>query len=158
MARKDTIEETTVSEAAAATRAEIGNRPRQSQVRLVEYVAILDEAAPGKADELVDPENLAEIRQHTAEVQNPVGAEKIEEIVAKHKESQVERAVKALTNDDPLNGYLGFAFDAEVFAEKTRVKEPRAKKSKVEKVQDLLSDISDEDAAALKELLAARGL
>ena len=158
MARKDTTEETTVSEAAAATRAEIGNRPRQSQVRLVEYVAILDEAAPGKADELVDPENLAEIRQHTAEVPNPVGAVKISEVVNKYVESQVDRAVRALTNDDPLNGYAGFVFDAEVFAEKTRVKEPRAKKSKVEKVTELISEISDEDAAALRELLAARGL
>ena len=36
---------------------------------------------------------------------------------------------KALTNEDPLNGYAGFAFDAEVFAEKTRVKTPRVAKS-----------------------------
>ena len=155
MARKN---DTTEIDAAAAARAEIGNRPRQSQVRLVEYVAILDSVAPGKADELVAPENLAAIREHTSEVANPVGEDKIQAIVDKYVSEQEARAVKALTNEDPLNGYAGFVFDAEVFAEKTRVKTPRAKKTKVDKAVELINEISDEDAAALKELLAARGL
>lgn len=131
-------------------REKIANQPRQSQVRKVQYVAILDAAAPGKADELIAPDELDAIREVVDKVANP-----LEAAIAKVTDKQVEIAVTALTNEDEKNGYANFAFDFDAFTEKTRVKTPRARKPVEERID--INALSDEEAATLAALLAQRG-
>ena len=50
--KNDVAETAEISEAAAATRAEIGNRPRQSVVRLVEHYVTIRDAAPEEVERL----------------------------------------------------------------------------------------------------------
>jgi hypothetical protein len=160
MARKnteETVESNEVSEAAAATRAEIGNRPRQSVVRFIQHYLTIKETSPDLVDELFG--NQAEAIEAWLEANPDKVVSPIQAAIEKATANQQEISEKALRNEDALNGYAGYVFDSDVADEKTREKKERVVKSKVEKVADLLSgDISDEDAAALKELLAARGL
>lgn len=154
MAKKnDTVETATdVSEAAARTRAEIGNRPRQSVKRFVEYYKIIRDAAPEELERLFGSQ-VETLEANADKVEDPI-QRAIEKVTAE----QVDRAVKALENDDALNGYAGYVFDQELFDEKTREKQPRARKTVADKAKDLLAEASDEDLKALQELLAARGL
>lgn len=153
MASKNTaVEEAekVISDAAAATRAEIANRPRQSVVRKVQYVAILDVTEPGKADELIEPSELAAIREVVGQVENPV-------VTAREKSDQAQHdlAVKALLNEDEKNGYANFPFSAEAFAEKTKEKTARVRKTVSDKLSNVKAeDVSDEDLAALQALIA----
>ena len=155
MARKndtETVESTEISEAAAATRAEIGNRPRQSVVRLVEHYVTVRDAAPDEVERLFGAQ--AEVLEANADkVRNPIQA-----AIEKATADQLERSIKAMENEDALNGYASFVFDQEKFDEKTREKKPRVKRTVAEKAQDLLAEASDDDLKALQELLAARGL
>jgi len=148
----ETVESTEVSEAAAATRAEIGNRPRQSVKRFVEHYVVIRETSPEDVERLFG-DQVDILEENASKIDNPVQTA-IEKATAELK----DRSIKALENEDPLNGYAGFVFDQEKFDEKTRVKQPRTRKSVAEKATDLLAEASDEDLAALKELLAARGL
>ena len=154
MAPKAATEETVteVSEAAAATRAEIGNRPRQSVKRFVEYFNIISELAPDRVEELFGNQVPA-VAEVAHRVDNPV-------IVARTKadEAQLSLAVKALTNEDPLNGYANFVFDAEAFEEKLREKKTRTPKTVVEKAEDIIANAKPEDLQALAELLKAQGV
>lgn len=144
--------ETEVSEAAAATRAEIGNRPRQSVVRYVEHYVTIRETNPDRLEELFG-DQIEALEAVADKVRNPV-----QEAIEKAASSQAELSLKALENDDPLNGYASYIFDQETFDEKTREKKPRTVKSKVEKAKDLLADASEDDLKALAELFAARGI
>ena len=78
--------------------------------------------------------------------------------VEKATQAQVELAIKALSNVDEKNGYANFRFNAEDFAAKTAPKQPRVKKSVVDKVESQLETASDEDLEALAALLKARGI
>ena len=149
-ATEETVTE--VSEAAAATRAEIGNRPRQSVKRFVEYFNIISELAPDRVEELFGNQVPA-VAEVADRVDNPV-------IVARTKadEAQLSLAVKALTNEDPLNGYANFVFDAEAFEEKLREKKTRTPKTVVEKAEDIIANAKPEDLQALAELLKAQGV
>ena len=138
---------------AEEVREAIRNAPRQSQKRLVEYFNILDSAAPDRVSEFFSEEDEAAIRQVAATVRNP-----IEVAVEKATQAQVELAVKALSNVDEKNGYANFRFNAEDFAAKTAPKQPRVKKSVVDKVESQLETASDEDLEALAALLKARGI
>jgi len=151
--KNEVTEETgTVSDAAAATRAEIGNRPRQSVVRLVEHYVTVRDAAPDEVDRLFGSQ-VDVLEANADKVRNP-----IQVAIEKATADTLERSIKALENEDALNGYASFVFDQEKFDEKTRVKQPRVKRTVAEKAQDLLAEATDEDLAALQELLAARGL
>ena len=152
MAKATTPEETVVSEAAAATRAEIGNRPRQSVKRFVEYFNIISELAPERVEELFGNQVPA-VAEVADRVDNPV-------IVARTKsdEAQLALAVKALKNEDALNGYANFVFDAEAFEEKLREKKTRTPKTVVEKAEDIIANAKPEDLQALAELLKAQGV
>ena len=155
MARKndtETVESTEISEAAAATRAEIGNRPRQSVVRLVEHYVTIRDAAPEEVERLFGSQ-VDELEANADKVRNPIQA-----AIEKATADQLDRSIKAMENEDALNGYANFVFDQEKFDEKTREKKPRVKRTVAEKAQDLLAEASDEDLKALQELLAARGL
>ena len=160
MARKNheetTVEETTevaeISEAAAATRAAIGDRPRQSQVRLVSYYVTIRDAKPDLLEELFGGQ-IDELEAVSAVVVNPIQA-----AIEKATNDAVARAVHAMTNEDEKNGYANFQFDADVFALKTAEKAPRSKRTVVDKAKDLLAGASDEDLEMLKELLAQRNL
>jgi|SRR6478736_7224534 len=155
MAPKAQAEETAtteISEAAAATRAEIGNRPRQSVKRFVEYFNIISELAPDRLDEFFG-DQVPALAEHADEVENPVI-----EFRKKSDEKQLELAVKALRNEDPLNGYANFVFDAEALAEKLRERKPRVVKTVKEKVEDVIASASPEDLQALAELLKAQGV
>ena len=149
-ATEETVTE--VSEAAAATRAEIGNRPRQSVKRFVEYFNIISELAPDRVEELFGNQVPA-VAEVADRVDNPV-------IVARTKadEAQLSLAVKALTNEDALNGYANFVFDAEAFEEKLREKKTRTPKTVVEKAEDIIANAKPEDLQALAELLKAQGV
>ena len=131
---------------------DIANRPRQSVVRFVELYNIVSTAAPEKLDELFGDQVTA-LEAVAEKVKNPV-----EVAIEKATANQVDIAVKALTNDDPQNGYAGYVFDGELFAEKTRVKTPRKAATPVQKIEAVLDSVNDEDLAALQELLKARGL
>jgi len=153
MARNKQEETTTeVSEAAAATRAAIGTRPRQSPKRLVEYFNIISTLAPDRLEEFFG-DQVPAIAAVADRVGNPV-----EEFRKKSDEKQLELAVKALTNTDPLNGYAGFAFNSEAFEEKMREKKPRKVRTVKEKAEDLLASASPEDLAELAALLKAQGV
>ena len=73
-------------------------------------------------------------------------------------ETKVAAAVRALTNDAPLTGYAGRAFDAEVFAKKVAPKTGRSKLSPEEKAQRVVESATDEQLEALAALLAAKGI
>jgi hypothetical protein len=152
MARKNTEETTEVSDKAAETRAAIGTRPRQSVKRLVEYFNIISTLAPERIDELFG-DQVPAIAEVADRVDNPVI-----EFRKKSDENQLKLAVKALTNTDELNGYAGFAFNAEAFEEKLKEKKPRAPKTVKEKAEDLLASASPEDLAELAALLKAQGV
>ena len=155
MSRKndETVTESTeISEAAAATRAEIGNRPRQSVVRLVEHYVTIRDAAPEEVERLFGSQ-VDELEANADKVRNPIQA-----AIEKATADQLDRSIKAMENEDALNGYANFVFDQEKFDEKTREKKPRVKRTVAEKAQDLLAEASDDDLKALQELLAARGL
>ena len=155
MARKndETVTESTeISEAAAATRAEISIRPRQSVVRLVEHYVTIRDAAPDEVERLFGSQ-VAELEANADKVRNPIQA-----AIEKATNDQLERSIKAMENEDELNGYANFAFDQEKFDDKTRERKPRVKRTVAEKAQDLLAEASDDDLKALQELLAARGL
>jgi len=159
MARKNTEETTTteLSPEAQAARDAVRNVPRQSQVRFVQHYLTVRDAEPDRVDEFFAGQVEAIeafIEEHGEHVDNP-----IEKAVAAATAKQVEQSIKALTNEDPLNGYVGFVFDPEVAAKKVTPTTPRAKKSKVEKIQDILAGgISEDDQATLAELLKAAGL
>ena len=159
MAKATAPEETAVdesteelSEKAIAVREAIANRPRQSVTRYVEYFNIISELAPEQLDDLFGDE-VPVLAAVADQVKNPVI-----EFRAKSDVAQLALALNALTNEDEKNGYANYAFDAELFAEKTKPKAERTRKTIEQKVDDLFSKISDEDAAALAELLKARGL
>ena len=145
-------ESTELSEKAIAVREAIANRPRQSVTRYVEYFNIISELAPEQLDDLFG-EEVPVLAAVADQVKNPVI-----EFRTKSDIAQLELAVNALSNTDEKNGYANYQFDAELFAEKTRPKVGRSKKTIEQKVDDLFSKISDEDAQALAELLKARGL
>jgi len=148
----ETATEQEISDKAAQVRAEIANRPRQSVTRYVEYFNIINELAPERLEELFGSQ-VPDLAAVADQVKNPVI-----EFRAKSDVAQLDLAVAALTNQDEKNGYAQYTFDPEVFADKTKPKQARAKKTIAEKVDDLFSKISEEDKAALAELLAARGL
>jgi hypothetical protein len=154
MAKATTPEETSteISEAAAATRAAIGDRPRQSVKRFVEYFNIISDLAPDRVEELFGNQvpALAEVADR---VDNPV-----EVFRKKSDETQLNLAIKALTNEDAKNGYANFVFDAEAFEEKLREKKPRVVKTVKEKAEDIIASASPEDLQALAELLKAQGV
>lgn len=154
MARKnDTPTETELSEAAIAARTEIANRPRQSVVKFVQHYVTIRDTAPEELERLFG-DQVSALEEVADKVPNV-----IQLAIEKVTTDQLERSIKALENEDPLNGYAAYVFDAEVFAEKTREKVARGpKKTVAEKANDLLAEASDEDLAALRELLAARGL
>lgn len=154
MAKAKTAEK---SELTPEERAElIRNTPRQSPLRFAQYFVIISEAAPERVDELFGSQVdvLTEVvAEHGDKVGNPIN-----DAIEKATAAQVEIAVKALKNDSPLTGYADYVFDEEKFAEKTREKKARVKKSAVDKVEDVLSTASPEDLAALAELMKARGI
>ena len=154
--KNETAAETTdvkeLSPEAQAARLAVATRPRQSVVRFVEYFRTIREAAPDELDRLFGGQ-IDELDAVADKVESP-----IDRAFEKVKEETVARAIKALENEDELNGYANYVFDADVFAEKTREKQPRVKRTVAEKATDLLAEASDEDLQALKELLAARGL
>ena len=154
MAKKDTTAPETVelSPEAIAAREAVASRPRQSVVRYVELYNIIREAAPEKLDEYFGSQ-VEELEAVSDRVEN-----KIAKAIETATQNQLEIATKALENSDPLNGYASYVFDPEVFEEKTRVKQPRTKKTVADKAKDLLAEASDEDLRALHEMLAARGL
>jgi len=118
----------------------------------VEYFNIISTLAPDRVEELFGNQTpvVAEVADR---VDNPV-------IVARTKAdtAQLDLAVKALTNEDALNGYANFVFDAEAFEEKLRERKPRVVKTVKEKVEDVLASASPEDLQALAELLKAQGV
>ena len=139
------------SEKALATRAEIANRPRQSVVRLVEYFGIIKAGAPDRLDEFWSAEEQAELNAVVGSV-----SDKLTEAAERARQEQIDRAVHALENTDEKNGYANFAFNAEAFADKTREKKARVKRSPLEKATELL-ELTPEEQAVLDQLLAARG-
>ncbi|QDF15936.1 hypothetical protein HWC34_gp26 [Microbacterium phage Alex44] len=141
-----------LSPEAIAAREAVASRPRQSVVRFLEYYLIIRDSAPDELDRLFG-DQVEVLEVHAAEIDNP-----IQKAIEAATKAQTERAVKALENDDALNGYANFVFDEEKFAEKTRVKQPRTKKTIAEKAEDLFSNASAEDLDALAEMMKARGL
>ncbi|QPX62670.1 hypothetical protein SEA_XITLALLI_25 [Microbacterium phage Xitlalli] len=151
----ETVENTETRELspeAIAAREAVASRPRQSVVRFLEYYLIIRDSAPDELDRLFG-DQVEVLEAHAAEIDNP-----IQKAIEAATKAQTERAVKALENDDALNGYANFVFDEEKFAEKTRVKQPRTKKTIAEKAEDLFSNASAEDLDALAEMMKARGL
>ena len=148
----DTAEVTEISAAAAAVRERIANMPRQSPVRYVELYNIIKTAAPHLIDDYFGP--IASTLETVADgVKNPVFDAR-----AKAEEKQLEIAIAALENTDVRTGYAGYSFDLDSFNEKTREKTPRTRKDPVKTTTDLLDKMSDEDKAALAEILKARGI
>ena len=141
-----------LSPEAIAAREAVANRPRQSEVRFVEYFKIIEEAAPERLDEFFG-DQVYDLREVADKVGNPI-QDAIEKAVA----GRLELAIKALENTDPLNGYAGHVFDKEKFEEKTRPKTVRTKKTVVDKVESDIANASDEELAAIAELMKARGI
>ncbi|QYC53794.1 hypothetical protein SEA_EUGENEKRABS_24 [Microbacterium phage EugeneKrabs] len=149
---EETVESKELSPEALAAREAVATRPRQSVVRFLEYFSIVRDAAPDELERLFGSQ-IEVLEQHVDEIESP-----IQKAVQKATQDQLDRAIKALENEDALNGYASYVFDEEVFAEKTRVKQPRQKKTVAEKAEDLLSTASEDDLAALAEMMKARGL
>lgn len=157
MAPKKNTEETVtetkeLSPEAEAARLAVATRPRQSVVRFLEYYSIVREVAPDEVERLFG-DQAEVLEQHVDEITSPV----LKAIEAA-TQAQLDRAIKALENTDELNGYASFVFDEEKFAEKTAPKKTRARKSPEAKAEDVLTSASDDDLAALAELMKARGL
>jgi hypothetical protein len=155
MARKnDTTTEaptaSEISEKAAATRAAIGDRPRQSVVRFVQHYITIRETAPDELERLFG-DQIEALEEASKSVQNPITV--AQEKVAAEASA---RSIAALENEDEKNGYANYVFDETVFAEKTKERQPRVKRTVAEKAKDLLEGASPEDIAALQALLAER--
>jgi hypothetical protein len=155
MAKQKNTEETatTVSEAAAATRAAIGDRPRQSQVRLVEYFRTIRDHAADRLDEFWSAEEQDALNAVADKVED-----KVQIAATKAEQDVIDRAIKNLENHDEKNGYANFAFDPEVFELKTKEKTPRTRRSPADKVAEALTNITPEQEAELLALLQSRGL
>lgn len=147
---KNTKVESTLT--AEQVRENIANMPRQSVTRYVGYFHIINELAPERLEEFFG-EQVPALAEASEKIESPVAAARL-----KAEDNQLAIAVKALENTDEKNGYANYTFDAGLFDEKTRVKTPRTKKTAVDKVEDVLSNASEEDMEALAALLKARGL
>ncbi|QKY80384.1 hypothetical protein SEA_PABST_26 [Microbacterium phage Pabst] len=158
MARNKNTEDTVVetekelSPEAIAAREAVASRPRQSVVRFLEYYLIVRDAAPDELERLFG-DQVDTLEAHAEAIENP-----IQKAIETATKAQVDRAVKALENDDELNGYASFVFDEEKFAAKTAPKKERKVRTVAEKAEDLISNASEKDLAVLAEMLKARGL
>ncbi|QJD51274.1 hypothetical protein SEA_ALOEVERA_25 [Microbacterium phage AloeVera] len=151
--KKDTTTETVeLSPEARAAREAVATRPRQSVVRYVQHYVTIRDTAPEEVERLFGSQ-VEELEAVAAQVENPV-----QTAIEKATNDQRDRSIKALENEDELNGYANYVFNKETFDEKTREKKPRVKRTVAEKAEELISEASDDDLKALQALLAARGL
>ena len=143
--------------AAPATRPDVANMPRQSVVAYADYIHTLALHAPEALEELVAPETVNAVKDAIVGAgSNFAGTtqKRIEKVIA----DKVEQAKAALTNEDKLNGYAGFAFDAEAFAAKTAPKTGRKRLTPADKATRVVDKATPEELEALAEMLRARGL
>ena len=158
MAKAKNTEETAVKELTPeqlAARERVRTTPRQSVVRLVQHYITVRDTAPEEVERLFGSQvEELEAAAQSGKVENP-----IEAAIAKVTADRRDASIKALENEDPLNGYANYVFDQEVFDEKTREKKVRGpKKSKAEQAVDLFTEVSDEDMEQIAALFAARGI
>ena len=135
---------------------DVATAPRQSVVRFAQYVQTIADHAPDKLDDLVDPDTVAAVQAAIDGAENYTDT--VTPLIEKAIAGAVDRAAKALSNDDPLNGYVGYGFDPELFSEKTKIKVKRAARTPSEKAAKIVETASEEQLAALAELLKARGM
>ena len=138
-------------------RPDVANMPRQSQVAFADYVHTLNLHAPDLLDELVDPGTITVVQDAIVNAGTNFSGTtqaRIEKVIA----DKVAQAEAALTNEDKLNGYAGFAFDAEAFAKRTAPKTGRKRLSASEKAARVVDEATPEQLEALAELMKARGL
>lgn len=142
---------------AAAARPDVANQPRQSHVAFADYVTTLALHAPERLEDIVSPDVVETVRvaiNEAGENFHSTTAARITKVI----NDKVEQAVAALTKEDALTGYAGFAFDPEAFATKTAPKKGRARLSPEAKAARIAEQATPEQLDALAALLKERGL
>ena len=143
--------------ATKGTRPDVANMPRQSVVAFADYVNTLATHAPERLAEVVAPETVDSVKAAITDAGERYTST-VEQRIAKVISDKVEQAVAALTNEDKLNGYAGYSFDAEAFSTKTAPKTGRHRLSPEDKAARVVENATPEQLEALAALLAARGL
>ena len=142
---------------AAAARPDVSKVNRTSEVAMADYIHTLVQHAPERLDGIVDPATVKATEAAIAEAGDRFTST-TDRAIQRAIETKVEAAVRALTNEDELNGYAGRAFNAEVFAKKVAPKTGRRKLSPEERAARTVEQATPEQLDALAELLKARGL
>ena len=152
MAKKNTQVE-------SAPRPDIASIKRTSDVAHADYVFTLMQWAPAELEDIVDPATVAAV-DAAISAAGDLFDSTTERAIAKTISTKVEAAVRALTNEDELNGYAGRAFDPEVFAAKVapKVSKGRARLSPEQKAERVVAEATPEQLEALAELLRAKGI
>ena len=157
MVKKNTTAAAKPSNAAEAARQAVANQPRQSHVAFADYVNTLVQHAPDQLADIVDPATVKAVQgaiKEAGDRYTSTVATQIQRAI----DTKVAAATAALTKEDPLTGYVGFAFDPEVFAKKTAPKTGRRKLSPEEKANKVVEQATPEQLAALAALLQERGI
>jgi len=137
---------------------DIKNINRTSDVQFADYVnTVLQFGDVEQLADIVAPETVEAIKAAISEAGDQFTST-TETAIQKTITTKVEAAIRALTNDAPLTGYAGRAFDAEAFAKKVAPKTGRARLSPQEKAERVVADASDEQLAALAALLKEKGI
>ena len=143
--------------ATKGTRPDVANMPRQSVVAFADYVNTLATHAPERLAEIVAPETVDSVKAAIATAGERYTST-VEQRIAKVISEKVEQAVAALTNEDKLNGYASYSFDAEAFSTKTSPKTGRKRLTPADKATRVVDKATPEELEALAEMLRARGL
>lgn len=144
-------------EAQPKGRPDIASISRTSDVAQADYINTLVQFAPEELEGLVDEAVVNEVTA-AIEAAGELFASTTEAAIERAIKTKVEAAVKALSNDDPLNGYATRVFDPEVFAKKVQPKVKRERLSPEKKVEKIVESASPEMLEALKRLLESKGL
>ena len=158
------VKKNTAAPKAPAGRPDVANMPRQSHVAYADYIHTLVNHGGEQLQELIDagvitPAQVDATQEAIAAAVaenrfTSTADQRVEKVLA----DKVQQAVAALTNDAPLTGYKGFAFDSAAFAAKVAPKTGRKRLSPEDKAAKVVEEASPEQLAALAALLKARGL
>jgi len=136
---------------------DIANINRTHDVAHADYVYTLLVHAPEKLADIVDPQTIAEIT-NAVESAGELFHSSTDAAIQRAIDTKVEAAVRALTNDAPLTGYAGRAFDAETFAKKVTPKAGRTRLSPEQKAAKVVENATPEQLDALAALLREKGI
>lgn len=137
---------------------DIANINRTSDVAQADYVYTLATHSPESLEDIVDPATVAAITDAIVEAGDQFTST-TEAAIQKAIDTKVNAAIRALTNDAPLTGYAGRAFNAEEFAKRVAPKVKRGRGLSVEeKAARVVEQATPEQLEALAALLREKGI